>query len=171
MVKSRYSCRLCGCLQTKKKGRFNMFCTNCGKELPEGTKVCTACNAVLDDAPGQEPLSTSHEEPVFAASQPNATHNVVNNFYQEKKQPVSVLGWIGRSLISCIPFVGGIIYLVMLFIWSGDKSKEESFNNWAKAQLILMAIGLGLGLVIGIIILIITLATAGSIASSYGTMY
>lgn len=147
-----------------------MFCTSCGKELPEGTKVCDACNAVLDDTPVQEPLSTPNFDPLYTNAQPTPANNIVNNFFQEKKQPISVMGWIGRSLISCIPFVGGIIYLVMLFIWAGDKTKEESFNNWAKAQLILMAIILGLGLVVGLIILIITLATAGTIAS-YGTMY
>ena len=36
------------------------------------------------------------------------------------KEPVSVGGWIGRSLIPFIPVVGGIVYLIMLFIWSGD---------------------------------------------------
>jgi hypothetical protein len=42
-------------------------------------------------------------------------------------------GWIGCSLIPLIPLVGGIVYLIMLFIWSDDTTKEESFRNWAKA--------------------------------------
>jgi hypothetical protein len=56
------------------------------------------------------------------------------------KEAISVGGWIGRTLIPCIPLVGGIIYLIMLFVWSGDKKKEDTFRNWAKAQLIVMAI-------------------------------
>ena len=56
------------------------------------------------------------------------------------KESISVGGWIGRSLIPCIPLVGSIVYLIMLFIWSGDTKKEDSFRNWAKAQLIIMAV-------------------------------
>lgn len=60
------------------------------------------------------------------------------------KTPISVGGWIGRSLIPAIPLVGGIVYLIMLFIWTGDKTKEETFRNWAKAQLIVMAVVIAL---------------------------
>ena len=68
-----------------------------------------------------------------------------------KKEPVSVGGWIGRTLIPCIPLVGGLIYLIMLFVWSGDQKKEESFRNWAKAQLIVLAIVIVLALVIAVV--------------------
>ena len=38
----------------------------------------------------------------------------------------------------------------MLFIWSGDTKKEDTFRNWAKAQLIVMAIGLVLAIILGV---------------------
>ena len=56
-------------------------------------------------------------------------------------------GWIGRTLIPCIPVLGSLVYLVMLFIWSGDSKKEDTFRNWAKAQLIILAIVLGLAII------------------------
>lgn len=68
-----------------------------------------------------------------------------------QKEPVSVGGWIGRTLIPCIPLVGGLIYLIMLFVWSGDQKKEESFRNWAKAQLVVLAIVLVLTIVIAVV--------------------
>ncbi|MBQ7036072.1 MAG: hypothetical protein IJN74_01095 [Clostridia bacterium] len=68
-------------------------------------------------------------------------------------------GWIGRSLIPMIPFVGGLIYFIMLFIWAGDKSKEVSFNNWAKAQLVVMLIGV----VLAILFIVIIASAFGSI--------
>ncbi len=64
------------------------------------------------------------------------------------KESISVGGWIGRSLIPYIPIVGSIVYLIMLFIWSGDKKKEDTFRNWAKAQLIIMAVGLVLAILL-----------------------
>ena len=61
-------------------------------------------------------------------------------FCNSPKEPISVGGWIGRSLIPYIPLVGSIVYLIMLFIWSGDSKKEDTFRNWAKAQLIITAV-------------------------------
>ena len=97
-------------------------CNNCGANLDDNVTFCTNC--------GSNAL-TSY--PMF---QPAPVKN-----------PVSIGGWIGRCLIPCIPLVGGIIYLIMLFIWSGDTKKEETFRNWAKAQLIVMAIVLVLAII------------------------
>ena len=72
-------------------------------------------------------------------------------FYNYPKEPISVGGWIGRSLIPCIPLIGSIVYLIMLFIWSGDKTKEETFRNWAKAQLIITAVVLVLTIVLVVV--------------------
>jgi hypothetical protein len=79
------------------------------------------------------------------------------------KTPISIGGWIGRSLIPMIPLVGGIVYLIMLFIWSGDKTKEDTFRNWAKAQLIIMAIVI----VLTIILVAVFGVAFAEIANSY----
>ncbi len=55
---------------------------------------------------------------------------------------MTVLGWIGRSCISLIPFVGPIIYIVMLFVWAFGDTPKKSLKTWAQAQLILAAISL-----------------------------
>lgn len=93
-------------------------CPKCGASLNDTATFCTSCGA-------------------------NLTANCA-----EKKESISVGGWIGRTLIPYIPLVGGIVYLIMLFIWSGDKKKEDSFRNWAKAQLIVMAIVIVLAVVV-----------------------
>ena len=96
-------------------------CNNCGTTLRDELAFCSNCGASV---------------PVVQA---------------EKKEPISIGGWIGRSLIPCIPLVGGIVYLIMLFIWSGDTKKEDSFRNWAKAQLIVMAIVVVLSIIIAVV--------------------
>jgi hypothetical protein len=68
------------------------------------------------------------------------------------KTPISIGGWICRSLIPMIPLVGGIVYLIMLFIWSGDQTKEDTFRNWAKAQLIVMAVVVVLGIILAVVL-------------------
>ena len=100
-------------------------------------KYCNNCNTMLED---------------HAAFCPNCGANVAASYpaypQASSKDPISVGGWIGRSLIPYIPLVGGIVYLIMLFIWSGDAKKEQTFRNWAKAQLIVMAIVLALTIVV-----------------------
>ena len=107
-------------------------CNNCGTTLRDELAFCSNCGASV---------------PVVQS---------------EKKEPISIGGWIGRSLIPCIPLVGGIVYLIMLFIWSGDTKKEDSFRNWAKAQLIVTAIVI----VLTIILVAIFGVAAAEIAES-----
>jgi hypothetical protein len=58
-----------------------------------------------------------------------------------RQAPVSTGKWVGIKFIKWIPAVGGIIYLVMLFIWAfGSDNQNETFRNWAKAELIMAAI-------------------------------
>ena len=103
-------------------------CNNCGTSLHDSATFCTNCGASV-------PASYPAYNPVAPAA----------------KESISVGGWIGRSLIPCIPLVGSIVYLIMLFIWMGDTKKEDTFRNWAKAQLIVMAIVVGLSIILGIV--------------------
>ena len=103
-------------------------------------KVCNSCNTTLDDNYSFCPNCGTSAPASYPAYPWNPT-----------KEPISVGGWIGRSLIPMIPLVGGIVYLVMLFIWSGDVRKEDTFRNWAKAQLIVMAVILVLT-IIGVVL-------------------
>lgn len=61
-------------------------------------------------------------------------------------QTVSVKQWVVTLLIMCIPLVN----IIMLIIWAfGQSDINESKKNWAKAGLLLMAIGVGLTILIG----------------------
>lgn len=148
------------------------ICPKCGAEA-DGV-FCINCGAAVNESPAAPAAEKPAEAPVAAPVQPTYTPPVQPTYtppvqptytapqqpygyYPPQKpveEPISVGGWIGRSLIPCIPGVGAIIYLIMLFVWMGDKTKEETFRNWAKAQLIVM------GIVIGLSILLIIFATA-----------
>jgi uncharacterized membrane protein YvbJ len=119
--------RFGGILQ--KRGKNMKVCNNCGTTLNDNVTFCPNCGS---NVPAGYP---GYHRPAG----------------QRAAQPVSVGGWIGRSLIPLIPLVGGIVYLIMLFIWSGDTTKEESFRNWAKAQLIVMAVVVVLTIIITVV--------------------
>ena len=103
-------------------------------------KVCNSCNAKLDDNYAFCPNCGA----AVPASHPIYPWNI-------SKEPISIGGWIARSLIPMIPLVGGIVYLIMLFVWSGDVRKEDTFRNWAKSQLIIMAVVLVLCIILAVL--------------------
>ena len=111
-------------------------CPNCGTMLDDNATFCTGCGANVPAV----------------------------RFSGGRKEPVSVGGWIGRSLIAYIPLVGGLVYLIMLFVWSGDAKKEDTFRNWAKAQLIVIAIVL-------VLVILVAVVFGASIASVMEAMY
>ncbi len=64
----------------------------------------------------------------------------MESFENPNHQPMSVKDWLITFLILAIPVVG----LVMLFIYAFGNDQNIHKQNWAKAQLIWMAIILAL---------------------------
>lgn len=124
-----------------------MVCNNCKNPVEPGNAFCASCGSRVEV--GLDTLNSNYNEQASS--------------YRE---PVSVWGWVGRSLISCIPFVGPLIYLIMLFVWSFNKTKEQTFSNWAKAQLIMSLFALILVVII-LIVEVIAIYALGVGASSY----
>jgi len=122
-----------------------MTCTNCGKTLPEGAVFCDGCGAkqtapAAPAAPVVETPAAPAAAPATPATPAAAPAPVIINNTVPAKRVVSPAGYIARSLIACIPIVGWLIYFIMLFVWAGNDSVEDSFRNWAKAQLWLLLI-------------------------------
>jgi len=67
---------------------------------------------------------------------------------QNKNQaPMSVKDWLLTLLIMAIPFVG----IIMLFVYAFGSNENVNKQNWAKAQLIMIAIVVGLA-ILGLIL-------------------
>ena len=133
-----------------------MKCLSCGAEIPDNVAFCTNCGTRIE-APAAAPQQNAANDlvnptptPIQAPPQAPGMPPQGAGYYRPP-QPMSIGGWIGRYLIQFIPFVGGIVYLIMLFIWMGDTTKDETFRNWAKAKLILIAIGIALVVIIFVI--------------------
>ena len=54
----------------------------------------------------------------------------------QNNQPMSVKDWLVTLLIIAIPLVG----LIMLFVYAFGNNENVNKQNWAKAQLIMLAI-------------------------------
>ena len=60
----------------------------------------------------------------------------METFEDQKKMPMSVKDWLLTLLIIAIPVVG----IVMLFVYAFGNNENLNRQNWAKAQLIVLAI-------------------------------
>ena len=60
-------------------------------------------------------------------------------------EPVMTVGeWALTILLTCIPCVN----IIMLLIWAFGSSAPKTKSNWAKAQLIFVAIGIVLSIIL-----------------------
>ncbi|WP_267740023.1 hypothetical protein [Myroides injenensis] len=90
--------------------------------------------------------------------------NKINESFEvrnPKESVMSVGDWIVTLLIMLIPLVN----IVMLFVWGFDSNGNRNRANWAKAQLIFMAIGIGLWILL--ILIIGSAAIFGSSSNGY----
>lgn len=62
----------------------------------------------------------------------------------DNEVPVSMGDWIGTMLLMLVPCVN----IVLLFVWAFSKTEKKSKSNWAKAQLIIVAIVTALSIVL-----------------------
>ena len=71
----------------------------------------------------------------------------MNELNQTDHKPLSVGEWIVTLIITAIPLVG----FVMLFVWAFGSNTNPNKANWAKAALVLFAIGIVLSILFSII--------------------
>lgn len=102
-----------------------MICNNCGRQsIREDANFCEYCgNSFREQAP-YNPILPKQE----AAALP------------DKEKPVSFLNWLGSYALIFIPFVGGLVFIVMLFVWAFGGYVPTSKKNWARAMLIMVAV-------------------------------
>ncbi len=129
-------------------------CYNCKTEFTG--KFCPTCGAVAQNAPAPAPMG-----PAPMPEPPRAPQPVYNNITVPQPTNVtSVGGWIGwMFLCACLPLLGIIIMALA--------ATDPSAKNFAKANLLLIAIILILTLLFFAVMLILGLAGVGFMSASY----
>ena len=138
-------------------------CANCGAPLKEGAMFCENCGAAVTQQAQPEPAATpgdNYQQNYQPAPQPQPAYQ---QSYQQPvysqpaqqtyapihtgEQPVGIGDWFLTQLLLFIP----IVNIVMLCVWAFGNETPESKSNWAKAQLIWMAIGIGLSILFAVL--------------------
>lgn len=102
------------------------FCTNCGQQVADGVKFCTACGS---------PMNAAQETSDMA--QPSYAPQPV--VYQE--EPISTGGYIGILLLLAVP----VVNLICLLVWACGGCKKVNKRNLSRAMLVLILLGIVLG--------------------------
>ena len=148
-----------------------MFCENCGAKLPEGAKFCAGCGGATESvqpaytataapspprpAPPQPPAQTAPPyQPAYAPPGPPAYSGHPGG------EPLRVGQYIGMLLLMIVP----ILSVILLFMWSFGGSVNPNKKNFARAMLIVSAIGI-------VVSIIFSTALTGIIRGLLGSYY
>lgn len=102
-----------------------MFCTNCGKEIPDNANFCDGCGAQIGTTqaqPQQTPYSQPQQatyiqqpapqQPVFQQQPYYPTSNIIIQDFANKANTIKTLGIVATVLCFGIGFIFSIILLV-----------------------------------------------------------
>lgn len=111
-----------------------MFCSNCGKELPNGAKFCSACGQPVESPvqasePKPEPVKAPEperekpvDEPLFAPAEKPVV--------PEENRPISPWAYFGYSILFSIPVIGFILLIIFSFAGKNVNRKNYARSYW-----------------------------------------
>jgi len=120
-------------------------CTKCGARIASGKKFCTKCGTPVGAAPETPPAQESAAPAAVATpAQESAVSAASPAQVERNPEVISTGGYIGSALLMCVPVIG----LVIFILWACGVCKSVNRRNYARATLILWAVGLVLGIII-----------------------
>lgn len=133
-----------------------MICNSCGRDnLNQNANFCEYCGASFREGNVHETETTnnySYQSGTGNASDPIPPPMPAQAIeIKDKQKPVSYLNWLGTYFIMFIPFVGGIVFFVMLIVWAASSNTPESKKNWARATLTFIIIMFVLALILALL--------------------
>jgi hypothetical protein len=128
-----------------------MKCNTCGRGLlNEEANFCEYCGAsfrehthtIVENTLGEQRQSevAGLMQAPITAQLPNGVTGLNTAAATGKDRPISFVNWLGTYALLFIPFVGFLIFIIMLFVWSFDGKASESKKNWARVNLIITLI-------------------------------
>lgn len=134
------------------------LCTKCGTLVSGNGTFCPQCGAPMEMAVDtgssvnlEKPASAPNPAPAPTYQQPAQGYQQPAQGYQQPAQStpqysavnndvMSVGQWVGTIILSGL----GIIGVILLFVWAFSGDTPLNKKNYAKAMLILVAVGVGI---------------------------
>lgn len=100
-----------------------MFCSNCGREIPEDAKVCTGCGECILPPPGDNYTDNDGQATFYNDEYPIANKQV---------RPLSTLHFLAMQIVLFIP----ILNIILLFIWSFRNNTNLNRKAYSRSILV-----------------------------------
>lgn len=138
-----------------------MFCEKCGAKLPDGAKFCGSCGETTEAGADREQPSSSIPPAPTAPQPPRQDYYVPQQPSGQAygSEPLSVGQYVGMFLLMAIPLVN----IILMFVWGFGSEANLNRKNYARAMLIMAAIG--------IVLWIICVIAFGSLIAAFGDMF
>ena len=132
-----------------------MFCSNCGKQLPDSAKFCPDCGqpiiiperpTVKESEPVRAPEPVKEPEPVRAPEPVRVTADepafapTPEPVVPEENRPLGPWAYCGYSLLFSIPVIGFILLIVLSFAGKNVNRKNFARSYWCWALLVIALI-------------------------------
>ena len=124
-----------------------MYCDSCGNKLADGAEFCTNCGAKQESKGGTSPNTQRKVNipPPQGTERPSVSRETT--YSNEKVQLMTVKDYILMMIVFAIPIVG----IVFMFIWGFGSETPINKKNFARAFLIMAAIGVVLSILLSVI--------------------
>ncbi len=130
-----------------------MFCSNCGKQLPDSAKFCAECGQPIripEKQPVAEPEPEKAPEPVAEPTPvvlrtPEKENELLfapepEPVVPEENRPLGPWAYFGYGLLFSIPVVGFILLIVFSFAGKNVNRKNFARSYWCWAILVIALI-------------------------------
>ena len=107
-----------------------MFCTNCGNEIPDSSKICNNCGFTLK-VPVQNQVCCTQDGQV-RSSQGISTKEKSSSNKESNAKPLSTATFFFLQVLFSIP----VVNLVFILYWSIKKDINENLKSYARSMLI-----------------------------------
>lgn len=136
-------------------------CPNCNLYYDDSANVCSACNGALVDANAapQAQAQPQYQQQYYQPQQQQQYYQPQNvaPSYDNTSKPVTVGKWVGLLILSAIPVVNIICWIV----WLCSSTTNKSIKNFLVAEIVVYAICIGVGVLVSVL-----LASLGVLAGS-----
>ncbi len=110
-----------------------MFCTNCGKKLSDGSKICSNCGFIQKNSPQNEVTLPQNGQASSQIQQDvNFNLNETSKLSCKCTKPLSTANFFFTQILFLIP----ILNIFFMIYWSFKKDINENLRSYARSMLI-----------------------------------
>ena len=127
-----------------------MECKVCGRtSINESANFCDYCGASFRE--GVEYYPEHKQDVAQKQNEEVKTPGIMDAFSGSSEKPMSFGNWMALFALLFIPYIGALIFIVLIFIWAFGSQTAPTKKNFARALLVVLLVGILLTIVMFVV--------------------